>query len=74
MAMKIFEKLRKTLAKSTNLLDEDKIRNRADISQQYADSEYRDKNYRKKKKRSPLEEMDEGLDYKNKQLRGLGGP
>ena len=72
--MKIFENLRKVLSKSTNMVDEEGTRNRADINQQYRDSEYRDKNYGKKKKRSNLQEMDAGLDYRNKQLRGLGGP
>lgn len=70
--MKIFENLRKALSRSTNLLSEDKIRNRADINQQYADSEFRDKNYGKKKKKEG--EVDESLSYKKKQLGGLGSP
>lgn len=68
--MAIFEKLRQTLKKSTNLVDEDRVRNRADINQQYTDSEFREKNYKKKKRN----EISDSLDYKRKQLGGLGGP
>lgn len=68
--MAIFEKLRQTLKKSTNLVDEDRVRNRADINQQYTDSEFREKNYKKKKRN----EISDSLDYRRKQLGGLGGP